>query len=47
MAGLLGRLFRRPRTPELRRSALVPAAGRSTRLDGQDKLPLPLEAQLV
>ena len=27
MAGLLGRLFRRQRTPELRCSAVVPAAG--------------------
>ena len=38
MAGLLGRLFRRQRTPELRCSAVVPAAGSSTRMEGQDKL---------
>ena len=47
MAGLLGRLFRRQRTPELRCSAVVPAAGSSTRMEGQDKLLLPLEEQPV
>ncbi|MFQ7454342.1 MAG: NTP transferase domain-containing protein [Flavonifractor plautii] len=47
MAGLLGRLFRRRRTPELRCSAVVPAAGSSTRMEGQDKLLLPLEEQPV
>ena len=40
MAGLLGRLFRR-RREELRCSAVVPAAGSSTRM-GKDKLLLPL-----
>ena len=47
MAGLLGRLFRRQRTLELRCSAVVPAAGSSTRMEGQDKLLLPLEEQPV
>ena len=42
MAGLLGRLFRR-RREELRCSAVVPAAGSSTRM-GKDKLLLPLRA---
>ena len=45
MAGLLGRLFRR-RREELRCSAVVPAAGSSTRM-GQDKLLLPLGEQPV
>ena len=44
MAGLLGRLFRRRREEELRCSAVVPAAGSSTRM-GQDKLLLPLGEQ--
>ena len=47
MAGLLGRLFRRQRGPELRCSAVVPAAGSSTRMGGQDKLLLPLDGQPV
>ena len=46
MAGLLGRLFRRRREEELRCSAVVPAAGSSTRM-GQDKLLLPLGEQPV
>ena len=46
MAGLLGRLFRRRREEEMRCSAVVPAAGSSTRM-GQDKLLLPLEEQPV
>lgn len=45
MAGLLGRLFRR-RREELRCSAVVPAAGSSTRM-GKDKLLLPLGEQPV
>lgn len=46
MAGLLGRLFRRHRDAELCCSAVVPAAGSSTRM-GQDKLLLPLGEQPV
>ena len=46
MAGLLGRLFRRRREEEMRCSAVVPAAGSSTRM-GQDKLLLPLGEQPV
>ena len=46
MAGLLGRLFRRRREEELRCSAVVPAAGSSTRM-GQDKLLLHLGEQPV
>ena len=46
MAGLLGRLFRRRREEELRCSAVVPAAGSSTRM-GKDKLLLPLGEQPV
>ena len=46
MAGLLGRLFRRRREEELRCSAVVPAAGSSTRMV-QDKLLLPLGEQPV
>lgn len=45
MAGLVGRLFRR-RREELRCSAVVPAAGSSTRM-GKDKLLLPLGEQPV
>ena len=45
MAGLLGRLFRR-RREELRCSAVVPAAGSSTRM-WKDKLLLPLGEQPV
>ena len=45
MAGLRGRLFRR-RREELRCSAVVPAAGSSTRM-GKDKLLLPLGEQPV
>ena len=46
MAGLLGRLFRRQREEGPRCSAVVPAAGSSTRM-GQDKLLLPLGGQPV
>ena len=46
MAGLLGRLFRRRREEGLRCSAVVPAAGSSTRM-GKDKLLPPLGEQPV
>ena len=46
MGGLRGRRFRRRREEELRCSAVVPAAGSSTRM-GQDKLLLPLGEQPV
>ena len=47
MAGLLGRLFRRERGPEIRCAAVVPAAGSASRMEGLDKIMLPLADQPV
>lgn len=42
MAGLFGRLFQKKETSQVICSAVVPAAGSSTRMEGQDKLLLPM-----
>lgn len=42
MAGFLGRLFRKKEREEIVCTAVVPAAGSSSRMEGQDKLLLPL-----
>lgn len=47
MAGLLGRLFHKKKTPTIRCAAVVPAAGSSTRMAGRDKILLPLAEQPV
>ncbi len=47
MAGLLGRLFHRERQDRPRCSAVVAAAGSSTRMEGRDKLLLPMGEEPV
>lgn len=47
MAGLFRRIFHRGRTPEICCAAVVPAAGQSARMEGQDKMLLELGEQPV
>lgn len=47
MAGLFSRLFHRKEESGVRCAAVVPAAGSSTRMGGQDKILLPLAGQPV